>query len=124
MEFDEVLSHFKVKARYPNKAQAICPCHNDQTASLTISKGNKCILLHCHAGCSFESILDAAGLQKSDLFFDERKPAGRDSSLPARGRRGNGNGRHKQHPGPDRQCIGGNVRIRDDRSGERAAEGS
>ncbi len=71
MDYEKILQHFDVRKRYPNKAQAICPCHDDRTASLTISKGNKCILLHCHAGCRFDDILDAAGLRKSDLFYDK-----------------------------------------------------
>ena len=40
--------------------QAYCPAHNDKNKSLTISKGYKHdVILHCHAGCSFEEIMDA-----------------------------------------------------------------
>ena len=40
MTYDEVLSRFKVKRSYRDKAQCICPSHNDKEASLTISKGS------------------------------------------------------------------------------------
>ncbi len=71
MTYEEFLNHFTVIKRGSVKSQCLCPCHDDKTASLTISKGNKCILLHCHAGCSFDDILDAAGLKKFDLFYDK-----------------------------------------------------
>jgi 5S rRNA maturation endonuclease (ribonuclease M5) len=36
---------------------ARCPCHRDNTPSLSISEGRDGkILLHCHAGCSFASV--------------------------------------------------------------------
>ncbi len=73
MTYDEFLTHFKVVKRYENKAQCICPCHSDKTASLTVSRGNKGILLFCHAGCKCEDILKAADLEKSDMFFEDRQ---------------------------------------------------
>jgi len=42
---------------------AKCPSHDDQRQSLSIDTGRDgSLLLHCHAGCSFEEILRAAGL--------------------------------------------------------------
>lgn len=70
--FENVLQHFKIKKRYGNKVQVFCPCHDDKNASLTITIGRKGILLHCHAGCQMEDILQAVGLKKSDLFYEER----------------------------------------------------
>lgn len=72
MQFDEILSHFQIQKRYGDKAQARCPCHDDKQASLTITKGRRSALIHCHAGCDFENIIKAAGLQKQDLYFEER----------------------------------------------------
>ena len=74
MQFDEMLTHFQVQKRYGDKAQARCPCHDDKQASLTITKGRRSALLHCHAGCNFEDIIQKVGLKKQDLYFEERPP--------------------------------------------------
>lgn len=71
MTYDEILSRFKVKRSYRDKAQCICPSHNDQEASLTISKGEKGTVVHCHAGCETADVLGAVGLSLKDLFEDD-----------------------------------------------------
>lgn len=68
--FESNLQHFKISKRYGDKAQCICPAHSDKQASLTITKGKKCTLFHCHSGCSIDDVLLAAGLQKKDTFYD------------------------------------------------------
>ena len=45
-----------------------CPAHDDNSPSLTITPKPGKVLLHCHAGCTFEQIVSALGLQKSDTF--------------------------------------------------------
>jgi hypothetical protein len=48
---------------------ARCPAHEDRTPSLSISEGDDGrVLLKCFAGCSFEEIVVALGLQMKDLF--------------------------------------------------------
>lgn len=74
MQFDEILAHFQIQKRYGDKAQARCPCHDDKQASLTITKGRRSALIHCHAGCNFEDIIQTVGLKKQDLYFEERPP--------------------------------------------------
>ena len=75
MEYDDFLSHFQVVNRYNNnKAQCKCPAHDDKKASLSVALGTKnrnCILLKCHAGCTNEEILRAAGLSEKDLFITD-----------------------------------------------------
>lgn len=66
--YESNLQHFKISKRYGDKTQCNCPAHNDKQASLTITKGRKCTLFHCHAGCTLENILSAAGLEKKILF--------------------------------------------------------
>jgi len=45
---------------------SLCPAHKDVNPSLHISDGgNGKILIHCFAGCSFENIVNALGLDKS-----------------------------------------------------------
>lgn len=50
--FERNLLPFKIKRRYRDKAQCQCPAHDDKQASLTITKGRKCTLFYCFAGCS------------------------------------------------------------------------
>jgi hypothetical protein len=49
--------------------EARCPGHQDRKASLSISIGNDGrLLLHCHAGCDLNHVLQSAGLETKDLF--------------------------------------------------------
>lgn len=73
MTFEEVVSRFEVKIRYKDRVQAVCPVHPDKQASLTITRGRTGTLIHCHAGCDLESILNAVGLKKSDLFYVDKQ---------------------------------------------------
>lgn len=48
---------------------ALCPSHQDRTASLSIKTGaDGRVLLHCHAGCEPAAIVKAIGLTMGDLF--------------------------------------------------------
>lgn len=71
MTFEELCSRFEVKKRYSNRAQCICPAHADAHASLTITRGERGTLIHCHAGCEVDDILKAVGLKKRDLFTED-----------------------------------------------------
>ncbi len=73
MTYDEILSHLQVKKRYQDKAQCQCPAHDDRQASLTVTNGRDSVLIHCHAGCDIDNVLSAAGLKKSDLFYQEKR---------------------------------------------------
>lgn len=68
--YERNLLPFKIMKRYGTKAQCRCPAHDDKHASLTITKGRKCTLFYCHAGCTVDDILQAAGLEKKDTFYD------------------------------------------------------
>jgi hypothetical protein len=64
MRRDEVLPKLQNVKRNSNGWSAQCPAHNDQRNSLSVSESDGKILLHCHAGCSFESICGALKLEK------------------------------------------------------------
>lgn len=68
--YESNLKHFQVIRRHGDSAQCRCPSHPDKQASLTISKGRKCTLFRCHAGCQLNDILQAAGLEKKDTFYE------------------------------------------------------
>ena len=52
-----------------------CPAHEDHNPSLSISQvEDGHMLVHCHAGCSVESVLAAIDLTMHDLFASDGRP--------------------------------------------------
>jgi len=53
--------------------KARCPAHDDKNASLSVSEGDKGgIVLHCHAGCPTERVVEALGLTIQDVMPEKR----------------------------------------------------
>ena len=51
------------------KYMARCPAHDDRGPSLSIGEGDRgSVLIHCFAGCEPVAIMNAVGLELSDLF--------------------------------------------------------
>jgi len=75
MKTEEIIKYFKVTSLKKNSWQAICPCHDDHQASLTITKETKndSTLIHCHAGCEAENILRKVNLEVKDLYNNVKK---------------------------------------------------
>jgi hypothetical protein len=73
MPISNTLSKFKLKNpdSKNNRYQAFCPAHEDKNASLSILIDGDRMLLHCHAGCSIEEIMQSAGITYADLFNDK-----------------------------------------------------
>jgi hypothetical protein len=58
-----------VVAREPGQWTACCPAHCDGNPSLSVHENEDGkVLLHCHAGCEYDAILEAMGLDEMDLF--------------------------------------------------------
>jgi putative DNA primase/helicase len=74
-----VLSRVKDAKKTPNGWQGKCPAHDDNHASLTISKGNDGkALTKCQAGCTFADIAAALNLKQQDFFVkSDTAPAAR-----------------------------------------------
>jgi putative DNA primase/helicase len=66
MTFEQIIERFQARKNGP-RWMARCPSHEDRKPSLSISEGEQSILLHCHAGCSVESICAALDIKVSDL---------------------------------------------------------
>lgn len=49
-----------------------CPAHDDGRASLTVSNGEKGVVVHCHAGCEQDDVI--AALRSRGLWTGSRKP--------------------------------------------------
>jgi hypothetical protein len=50
---------------------AHCPSHDDDRASLSVTRKDRHILVHCHAGCPPERIVGALGLTLRELFVED-----------------------------------------------------
>ena len=61
----------KAKPVGDGKWIACCPAHDDKSPSFTIKlTDDKKILLHCFGGCQVADILEAIGMDMSDLYPD------------------------------------------------------
>ena len=79
---DYVLSKFKkVKQLSNGSYQALCPCHDDKTASLSIDEKDETILMFCHAGCEIENIATHTDLDMKNLFPPKENNNGRQQKI-------------------------------------------
>lgn len=80
MSADALISRLEgVRRRGPGAWVARCPAHEDRSPSLTIAEvPDGRVLVHCFAGCSFEEIIGAVGVELSELF----PPSEQDKSSP------------------------------------------
>ena len=51
----------------------LCPSHDDNSASMSITMENDRILLYCHTGCTIDDICLSLGIEKYDLFTSSDK---------------------------------------------------
>ena len=73
MKFDALLARLDgVKPRGNGRYSARCPAHTDKSPSLSVSEGERGILLRCWTGCSLVEICASLGIAQPDLFFDKR----------------------------------------------------
>ena len=63
---------------------ARCPAHDDRHNSLSIHHRDGRWLLKCHAGCEWQEIIEALGLDATDLFDEETGGGG--GSIPGNNR--------------------------------------
>jgi len=83
MQLNDFLARLKgVKRNGSSQYDALCPAHADKEQSLSVSEKDGKILLHCHAGCSTDSILGVLGLEMWDLFSEERQPYNPNNGKP------------------------------------------
>ncbi|HIF50428.1 MAG TPA: DNA primase [Thiotrichaceae bacterium] len=51
---------------------ACCPAHDDRSPSLSMREIDDRLLIHCFAGCDVNEVVNAVGLELSDLFPEKR----------------------------------------------------
>jgi len=79
---DLVLARLHGVSPSGNGWSARCPAHHDSNPSLSVAEGDDGrVLLYCHAGCTFEQVVDALEMDTSEFF---RRPG---RSRPVRIRR-------------------------------------
>ena len=84
MTLGELLPQLEsVRARGNGRHAARCPAHADKNPSLSISEGEKGILLKCWAGCPIAEICRSLGIEQRDLFFNALNSNPQRRQLPA-----------------------------------------
>jgi putative DNA primase/helicase len=59
----------------PGSFVALCPAHEDRKPSLSVRiGGDGRVLCHCFAGCTFDAVVAATGLEKKDFFPGGKEP--------------------------------------------------
>lgn len=71
----EFLPRLEAVRRSSRGYVARCPAHADRHPSLSVSEGERGILVKCWAGCTTKEIVGALGLTMRDLFYDSDQPA-------------------------------------------------
>ena len=80
MTLDALLSQLDNVTPRGSRSMATCPAHADKNPSLSVSEGERGILLKCWAGCSAQEICVSLGINQHDLFFDAPLPRGHRSA--------------------------------------------
>ncbi|APW46916.1 hypothetical protein [Rhodoferax antarcticus] len=81
---ENVLSRLeKVRQRQPGQWSARCPAHADKGPSLSVRESpDGGVLIHCFAGCTAGEIVDAMGMELSELFPPRDRPPGAPKRTP------------------------------------------
>lgn len=82
---DPIVSRLeRVKWVKPDQVVACCPAHDDDTPSLALRDAGDKVLMRCYAGCTFDEIAAALGMQPREFFADSKAPK---STVPGVSRR-------------------------------------
>lgn len=76
MMLDTLAHALKARRSSPTTWMAVCPAHEDRNPSLAIREKDGKVLVHCHAGCSQQAVLDALearGLGELSAVRDQQR---------------------------------------------------
>ena len=79
MTAKEVAARFKKVGMTNGRYMAECPCHPDKHRSLMIEERGRLVRLTCMAGCLTSDVLEAVGLNYSDLINNPEDRDGTES---------------------------------------------
>jgi hypothetical protein len=92
LTLNQFLDKFEERRRNGAGWMVHCSAHEDSNPSLSVSEKDGRILLHCHAGCSPESVTAALGVTMADLFVaaktGRKRADGRGARRAVHGKRG------------------------------------
>lgn len=90
-----------VRSRGNGRYGARCLAHADKNPSLSVSEGEKGILLRCWSGCTVAEICKSLGIEQRDLFFDalDTDPQRRRAAIHQRDRQRQERERHEYQEG-------------------------
>jgi len=66
--YQKIINQLKGVSRSGSTVNAICPTHDDQKPSLSVTLETDKILMRCHSGCDIRTICEALGIKVSELF--------------------------------------------------------
>ena len=69
MTVEDLLPRLEAVRRTSRGFQARCPAHPDKTPSLSVSEGERGILLKCWSGCTLREICESLGVEQRELFW-------------------------------------------------------
>ncbi len=72
MTLQEIIPRFKSVRKNGAGYTALCPAHDDQQPSLSITESDGKILMKCHSGCDVQSIVSKLGIELKDLFTETK----------------------------------------------------
>lgn len=102
MTLDELLPRLDaIRSRGNGRHAARCPAHADKNPSLSVSEGERGILLRCWSGCTVAEICGSLGIEQRDLFFDalDSNPSQRREAIQQRDRQRQERERHDHQQG-------------------------
>jgi len=68
MNIEEVISKTNAKRVGDRQYLGHCPAHNDEHPSLSFRIENEEVILHCHAGCEYQDIINNLSVSKPMSF--------------------------------------------------------
>ncbi len=77
MTLEDLVARLEGVRRSGRGWMARCPAHDDHTPSLSVSEGDRGLLLRCWVGCELSAICAAIGITTRQLFFDDNGPLDR-----------------------------------------------
>src|SRR5215217_2908465 len=84
---DRALEHLKGVKAHNGYYMALCPAHGDRDPSLSVREGEDGrVLLKCFAGCAFDEMVTAMGLEAKDLYPNNATLRGGGGSYSPRNR--------------------------------------